>query len=219
MDRRLRRAPDAEWVLMYRLGLSRKRIAELVRAEPAAVGYHLVIARRQDPGLEADHRAAAAEAAPVPHPSPADLARMMEVIIWVLAEGRLPEDRAGDRDERSMARWLSARRREAAQGTLDPAYSQGLARVPGWAGNRREATDEARWQGRLTDLVEFRAEGRDWPRHRGYDSEREHTLGVWIHTQRYKRRRGDLDPMKAMLLDAAVPGWQAGRTRGRPPRR
>ena len=217
MDRRLRRAPDAEWVLMYRLGLSRKRIAELVRAEPAAVGYHLVIARRQDPGLEADHRAAAG-AAPVPHPSPADLARMAEVITWVLAEGRLPEDRAGDRDERSMARWVSARRREAAQGTLDPAYRQGLARVPGWAGNRREATDEARWQGRLADLVGFRAEGHDWPRHQGYDSEREHILGVWIHTQRYKRRRGELDPAKAKMLDETVPGWQVGRIRGRRPR-
>lgn len=32
MDRRLRRAPDAEWVLMYRLGLSRKRIAERLSA-------------------------------------------------------------------------------------------------------------------------------------------------------------------------------------------
>jgi hypothetical protein len=59
MDRQLRRAPDAEWVLMYRLGLSRKCIAELVRDEPATVGYHLVIARRQDPGLEAAHLAAA----------------------------------------------------------------------------------------------------------------------------------------------------------------
>ena len=92
MDRRLRRAPDAEWVLMYRLGLSRKRIAELVRVHPAAVGYHLVIARRQDPGLEAEHHAAAG-AAPV-RPSPTDLARMEEVIAWVSAEGRLPEGRS-----------------------------------------------------------------------------------------------------------------------------
>jgi hypothetical protein len=59
MDMRLRHAPDAEWVLMYRLGLSRKRIAALVRVPPAAVGYHLGIARRQDPGLEAEHQAAA----------------------------------------------------------------------------------------------------------------------------------------------------------------
>lgn len=214
MDRRLRRAPDAEWVLMYRLGLSRKRIAELVRVHPAVVGYHLVIARGQDPGLEAEHHAAAGAK---PGPSPADLARMEEVIAWVSAEGRLPEDRSPDRDERSMARWLSGRRREAAEGTLDPAYSHGLARVPGWAKNCREMADEARWHDRLAQLTAYRNEGHDWPRHHDYDSDREHALGVWIHTQRYTRRARDLDPAKLKLLDEAVPGWQAGRTRGRPP--
>jgi hypothetical protein len=218
MDRRLRRAPDAEWVLMYRLGLSRPRIAALVRAQPAAVGYHLVIARREDPGLEAEHQAAAG-AAPVPHPAPTDLARMDELIAWVKTERRLPRDRSGQRSERSMARWLSGRRREAAEGTLDPAYRDGLAQVPGWLGNRREAEDEARWHHRLAQLVDFRHEGNDWPRHKEFDSEREHTLGVWIHTQRYKNRRGELDPVKVKLLDSAVPGWHTGRTRGRPRRR
>jgi hypothetical protein len=218
MDRRLRRAPDAEWVLMYRLGLSRQRIADLVRAEPAAVGYHLVIARRQDPELEGEHRAAAG-AAPIPYPSPKDLARMEEVIAWVSAEGRLPSDRSKNKIERSMARWLSDRRHEAAEGALHPAYRDGLARVPGWERNPRAAADEARWHHRLAQLVNFRAEGNDWPRHHHYASEREHTLGVWIHTQRYKHRRGELDPVKFTILDAAVPGWQAGRIRGRPGRR
>ena len=202
---------------MYRLGLSRKRIAALVRAEPDAVGYHLVIARRQDPGLESEHQAAAG-AAPVPGPSPRDLARMDEVLAWIAARGWLPGARSTDRAERSMARWLSLRRREAADGTLAPAYSEGLARVPGWRVNRREAEDEGRWHDRLAQLVAFREEGNDWPRHRKADSDREHTLGVWIHTQRYKRRRGELDPDKGALLDAAVPGWQTGRTRGRHPR-
>jgi hypothetical protein len=218
MDRRLRRAPDAEWVLMYRLGLSRPRIAALVRAQPATVGYHLVIARRQDPGLEAEHQAAAG-AAPVPHPAPTDLARMDELIAWVKTEGRLPRDRSGQRSERSMARWLSGRRREAAEGTLNPAYRDGLAQVPEWLRNRRDAEDEARWHHRLAQLEDFRHEGNDWPRHKEFDSEREHTLGVWIHTQRYKNRRGELDPVKVKLLDSAVPGWQTGRTRGRPRRR
>ncbi|MFE4230114.1 helicase associated domain-containing protein [Arthrobacter sp. NPDC056886] len=218
MDRRLRRAPDAEWVLMYRLGLSRQRIAALVRAEPATVGYHLVIARRQDPGLESEHQAAAG-AAPVPYLSAKDLARMDELIAWVKAEGRLPRDRSGQRSERSMARWLSVRRREAAEGTLQPAYRNGLAHVPGWLGNLREVQDEARWHHRLAQLEDFRHEGNDWPRHKDCDSEREHTLGVWIHTQRYKHRRGELDPVKARLLDDTVPGWQTGRTRGRLPRR
>ena len=118
-----------------------------------------------------------------------------------------------------MARWLAARRREAAEGTLDPAYREVLAQVPGWRGNRRDAEDEARWHHRLAQLVDFRHEGNDWPRHKDCDSEREHILGVWIHTQRYKHRRSELDPAKIKLLNDAVPGWQTGRTRGRPPRR
>ncbi|MET1156587.1 Helicase associated domain protein [Arthrobacter sp.] len=64
--------------------------------------------------------------------------------------------------------------------------------------------------------MDFREEGNGWPRHHDYGSEYEHTLGVWIHTQRYKLRRGELDPEKFKLLNAAGPGWQAGRTRGRP---
>jgi hypothetical protein len=103
MDRRLRRAPDAEWVLVYRLGLSRQRIAELVRAHPALVWYHLVIARRQDPGLEAAHRAATVAK---PRPFPGSLARMDEAIAWIRSGGRLPRDRSEHQEERSMARWL-----------------------------------------------------------------------------------------------------------------
>ena len=213
MDRQLRRAPDAEWVLMYRLGLSRKRIAELVRAEPATVGYHLVIARRQDPGLEAAHLAATGTKT---SPSPADLARMEEIISWIKAQARFPRDRSDDKRERSMARWLSDRRREAAQGTLHPAYRDGLVRISGWLGGPRTAADEARWHDLLAQLVDFRHDGYDWPRHHHYESEREHALGVWIHTQRYKNRRGELDPAKIKLLDDALPGWKAGRTRGRP---
>lgn len=216
MDMQLRRAPDAEWVLMYRPGLSRKRIAKLVRAEPTTVGYHLVIARRHDPRLEAEHQAAAGTKS---SPSPADLALRDEIVTWITSEGRLPRGRSKDKSERSMARWLSDRPREAADGTLASVYQEGLACVPGWEGNLRAGADEARWHDRLTQLAGFRTGGNAWPRHEGYDSEREHSLGVWIHTQRYKHRRGDLNPVKVKLLDAAVPGWRAGRTRGRPRQR
>jgi hypothetical protein len=105
---------------------------------------------------------------------------MEEVIVWIRAEGRLPRDRSEDKGERSMARWLSERRREAADGSLSPACRDGLAPVPGWAGNPRAAADEVRWHERLAQLADFRAEGNDWPRHHDYASEREHTLGVWI---------------------------------------
>jgi hypothetical protein len=108
---------------MYRLGLSRQRIAALVRVHPAAVGYHLVIARRQDPGLEAAHQAATVTKT---GPSPGSLARMDEITAWIRSEGRLPRDRSEHQEERSMARWLSERRREAADGTLSPAYRDGV---------------------------------------------------------------------------------------------
>ncbi|WP_442545234.1 helicase associated domain-containing protein [Arthrobacter sp. KN11-1C] len=216
MDKRFRRAPDSEWVLMYRLGLNRKRVADFVGAEPASVGYHLVIGRRRDPELEAVHLAAASNE---PGLSPLSLARMDEIIAWIEANGRLPRERSEDKEERSMARWLSDRRREAAQGRLHPAYGEGVARVLGCGWNPRTAAEEARWHLRLAQLVDFREQGNDWPRHKKCDSEPERTLGVWMHAQRQKHRRGELEAEKVKLLDTAIPGLQAGRTRGRPPRR
>ncbi|WP_454810660.1 helicase associated domain-containing protein [Paenarthrobacter nitroguajacolicus] len=109
---------------------------------------------------------------------------MEEIIVWVTAEGRVPRDRSKDKGERSMARWLSDRRREAVEGTLHPAYPDGLGRVSGWPGDSRAAMEDARWHDRFAQLVGFRAEGNDWPRHHHYVSEREHSLGVWIHAQR-----------------------------------
>jgi hypothetical protein len=44
-------------------------------------------------------------------------------------------------------------------------------KVPGWDTNARAAADAARWHDRLAELVRFRAEGNDWPRHRDYTSE------------------------------------------------
>lgn len=114
---------------MYRLGLSRKRIAELVRVAPAAVGYHLVIARRQDPGLETEHHTAAG-AAPVPYPSPKALPAWRRSPPGSQPRTGSPIP-APNEDERSMARWFTERRREAVQGALDPAYRNGLAQVPG----------------------------------------------------------------------------------------
>lgn len=48
-------APNAEWVLMYRKGLSGQRVADLVGRPARTVEYHLRIARAADPGLQQDH--------------------------------------------------------------------------------------------------------------------------------------------------------------------
>lgn len=97
-------------------------------------------------------------------------------------------------------------------------FGDGLAVLPGWQGTPRAVADEARWQDRLAALAAYRAAGWDWPRHKATVTGEEHELGVWLHTQRYRLRRGELGPAKAQALDAAVPGWRAGRQRGRKPK-
>lgn len=54
--KRGKQAPYQEWVLMYRAGLTRGRMAELAGAAPKTVGYHLSVARTADPELQAPTR-------------------------------------------------------------------------------------------------------------------------------------------------------------------
>jgi hypothetical protein len=61
------------------------------------------------------------------------------------------------------------------------------------------------------------AAGNDWPRHKKADTEEERALGMWLHIQRMKYRRDELDQDKKAQLNMLLPGWRDGRTRGRPP--
>jgi hypothetical protein len=198
---------------MYRRGLARGQIADLTGAAPATVGYHLGLARTQDPGLQSEHETAARK----PAVSGQGRERLQQLIAFVQDTGRYPSRSSGDVSERTLAAWLQRRRREAADGTLAPAYRQALAVLPGWQGTPRAAAHETRWQELLTALATYRASGQDWPRHKATVTGEEHELGVWLHTQRFRQRRGELDPAKAEALHAAAPGWRTGRTRGRKP--
>ncbi|MFJ5696622.1 helicase associated domain-containing protein [Arthrobacter sp. NPDC093139] len=207
-------APNAEWVLMYRAGLTRARIAELVRAPASTVAYHLRIATAADPGLRPAHEAAAARKTMVTAPG---LERMQQLVALVQETGRYPSTNAKTAPERTLATWLQRRREDARAGTLAPAFKEGLAVLPGWEGKPRAEADEDRWRERLIALTEYRAAGKDWPRHKAFVTGEEHDLDVWLHTQRYKARRGELDARKAKALDTAAPGWRMGRQRGRKP--
>lgn len=108
------------------------------------------------------------------------------------------------------------RRQEAGQGTLSPTYSQGLSIIPGWEQpSTRKADDEARWHQRLAEVIVYRAEGNDLPRHKKPDTEQKRVLGVWVHIQRMKRRRNQLYPNKETQLNTLLPGCPIGRVRGR----
>jgi hypothetical protein len=207
-------APNAEWVLMYRGGLTRGQIAKLVGAATSTVDYHLTIARSTDPGLQSAHGAAAAlqtrHAA-----TPQGLDHTRELLAFVKETGRYPSRTGGTLTERTLAAWLQRRREDARDGTLARAYGDALAELSGWQTPVRAEADEARWAERLAALVEFRAAGNDWPRHKAVITGEEHDLGVWLHFQRSKSRRSELAAEKVQALDRAVPGWRAGRPRGR----
>jgi hypothetical protein len=199
---------------MYRRGLTRLQIAELTGAAPGTVGYHLGRARTLDPGLQNEHEKAARK----PAVNGQGRERLGQLAAFVQETGGYPSRSSDDPVERTLAVWLQRRRREAADGTLAPAYAEALSVLPDWRGTPRVVADEARWQDRLTALTAYLASGQNWPRHKATVTGVEHELGIWLHTQRFKHRRGELDPAKAEALDTNVPGWRTGRARGRKPK-
>jgi hypothetical protein len=200
---------------MYRKGLSRDQIAMLAGAARSTVGYHLKIARTLEPGLDADH-AAAARPKPA-HATPQGLERMHQLVSWVEDTGAYPSRQSPTETERALAAWLQRRREDARAGKLAQEYREGLAVLPGWETAPRAEADEARWHQRLAALTAYRAAGHDWPRHKAATTGVEHDLGVWLHSQRAKFHRGELDEEKVQDLDRILPGWREGRQRGRKP--
>lgn len=119
-------APDPEWVLMYRQGIPTSKIAAGAGVAETTVRYNLAIATRQDPGLRAAHQAALPPAAP--RVTGSGQRNVQEILAFYEAEGRLPVHGRSAR-ESALASWLHRRRKEAAGGTLSPAYAA-LDKIP-----------------------------------------------------------------------------------------
>jgi hypothetical protein len=197
-----------EWTLMYRKGLSRKKIAELARVKVSAVTSHLTAAKGADPGLKTEHRAATAAA--TSHVAPG-IKRLYQLLAMVEATGRYPSRNAEDKAERELAQWLWRRRRDADAGVLNPVIGAGLSVLPDWRRKPREAKEDQQWQDHLEQLAAHLAAGNPWPRTTPGVAGLEKELGGWLRTQRYKFRHGELSPARSDALDAALPGWLTGR--------
>lgn len=197
-----------EWTLLYRKGLSRKKIAELARVKVSAVTAHLTAAKAADPGLKTEHRAATAAATSQGVPG---IKRLYQLLAMVEATGRYPCRNAEDKAERELAQWLRRRRRDADAGILNPVIGAGLSVLPDWRRKPREAREDQRWQDHLDGLAAHLAAGNPWPRTTPGVTGPEKELGGWLRTQRYKFRHGDLSAERSDALDAALPGWLAGR--------
>lgn len=205
-----RRAPNPEWVQMYRQGIPTPKIAAGAGVAETTVRYHLGVAAKQDPGLRAAHRAAVPPAAPrVTKPGQRN---MEEILAFYEASGRLPVASRSAR-ETALAGWLARRRAQAAAGTLSPTYAA-LDTIPNWRDQptKRDA-DAARWQQRLVEVAAYLAAANEWPRVNKTNDRDERVLGVWLHTQRIDYRAGKLTAAKEAQLNEAIPGWRQGRAR------
>lgn len=200
---------------MYRRGLTGVQISRITGAPTRTVGYHLALAKKLHPELQSEHlKAGAGRHGRVTRRG---LELMTQLIGMVEETGRFPSAKAPSKSERALAAWLNRRRNDERAGTLTPAFRDGLSNLLNWQGTSRTVADEAKWRERLAALAAYRKLGNDWPRHEPTAVGTEHELGVWLHMQRYKERRGSLDIKRAAALDEAVPGWRLGRTRGRKP--
>lgn len=204
-----RTAPHPEWVEMYRRGIPASKIAATDGAAATTVRYHLQIAKKAEPRLQDEHRAALVPVVRVLAPS---MRNLQDILAFYAAEDRLPGTHGRTRRERALGVWLLRRRREAADGKLSSAYREALTAIPSWdSPSTRKAEDAARWQQRLEEIAKLRDAGGDWPRHQKTDDRVERTLGVWLHTQRMDYRAGKLSPAKEYSLNEVLPGWRKGR--------
>jgi hypothetical protein len=201
---------------MYRQGLTTTKIAATTRAAQSTVRYHLAIAAAAEPSLRDDHRNAVRPTRTT-RITPAGLQNLHDMIALYKAEGRLPSSKSASARERALATWLVNRRQDHDRGTLSPTYSDGLQEIPGWEQRTRKEDDEKRWDQRLCELTAYMACGNEWPRHKKTDTEEERVLGMWLHIQRMKYRRKELDQDKETQLNTLLPRWRDGRTRGGPP--
>jgi hypothetical protein len=196
---------------MYRRGIPTSKIAATVGAAATTVRYHLQMAKKAEPRLQDEHRAALVPVARVLTPS---MRNLRDILTFYAIEDRLPLSHGKTPRERALGVWLLRRRREAAEGNLASAYRDALAAIPGWdSPSTRKADDAGRWQKRLEEIAKLRDAGGDWPRHQKTDDRVERTLGVWLHTQRIDYRAGKLSSAKEYSLNEVLPGWREGRGR------
>lgn len=189
-----RAAPDPEWVLMYRQGITIPKIATGSGVAETTVRYHLAIAARMQPSIRDEHRDALTSHQRITSAGRQNLADILDLYN---AEGRLPTTAGSSARERALGVWLNRRRQEAAQGVLAPIYKQALDAIPGWHHPSTKKTDDkACWKQRLAEVADYLAGGNDWPRHNKTDIKEERVLGVWLHVQRINHRAGRLDSAK-----------------------
>ncbi|MFB9164153.1 helicase associated domain-containing protein [Arthrobacter psychrochitiniphilus] len=196
-----------EWEMMYEAGLTVREIADRCHQNRNTVDRHLKIREYYLPGLRARHKTAFAARDP-DSPSTTWRRRLKEAQDFLDAHGRLPHH-DGDATEESLHAWISFQRRAHHHGALSTPKLVLLRSLPGWEASSREQRLDERWLSRLTQFKDYLTATDQLPRYKNYETEHEHTLGVWLHTQHQKRAEKTLQPWRYEALKATHPDWRS----------
>ncbi|MBP2397621.1 helicase associated domain-containing protein [Glutamicibacter protophormiae] len=82
-----------------------------------------------------------------------------------------------------------------------------LGDVADWTTDLHRQELDERWNAKLIALKDFVSEFGAMPRYKTFASEREHSLGVWLHNQHQRRTELKLQDWRLEALNAAIPGW------------
>lgn len=210
-------AEHHEWISLYRSGITGAGVA-LASGAPDVLEVLTVLAaaKREDPGLEAEHAANRCHAVALQESidrqrtlSPVWRRRIEELTAFFAEHGRMPRQRGGDEAETSIGRWLHSQRSKVAKGILQPRERAALDAIGPWDSRFRETREEAQFPARLQAVIGFRARHRRLPSYRSRTSEHESALGTWLHTLRQAAAGGRLPGAMRTALDQSVPGWNS----------
>ena len=198
-----------EWILMYGLGLSPERIAQLCRTDLRAV--RRVTARKDENDSAFFHRRLIVHNQPsLPKVRPRlSWQQSYDNLLWfVQTMERLPSQ-LGSTWERQCHGFLYLQRKLHRTGSLTAAQVQMLDRIESWFAPGR-APDH--WQHQFNAYVAFMRENGRQPSGDAPAGSEERNLRIWLWSQRRRLRNGTMPTERLEALDAGVPGWR-GKTR------
>lgn len=192
---------------MYARGLSVGLIAELQGTRLSTVKGYIQHRRAENPGLAAQHAAAAPR-------TPSDLwrRRLSEMRNFIATHGRYPGIHGGLEGEAQLYGWLSEQRHALVGQTLGWEKMRELGVLGDWVTTDRERARDARWRQRLGEVAAFVSEHGRLPRHRTAKNETDRVLGIWLQTQGIEAHHRRLAEWRLEALNEALPGWM--RVRG-----
>ncbi|WP_283461277.1 Helicase associated domain protein [Arthrobacter sp. H35-D1] len=111
--------------------------------------------------------------------------------------------------EAPLHTWIIAQRRAQNRGTLSRPKIVLLGSLPGWETSSRQFELDEQWLTRLSQFKDYIAATNHLPSYKNYETEHEHTLGVWLHVQHQKRAEKTLHPWRLEALNSTHPGWHS----------